>query len=172
VSPRSPGPLSFGCALVTQKAPPSAGEMGSVRPIDNAQEAWDSPRMRNYSMLWHRLPMRSAVAATLAVTGAVALAAVMSHPARASSSVAAKPSQACSPPRGPGDNQVHSTNVRAHGISCAEARSVMLRCNNKRLRCQVNSHSWRCRRGGSFGPLGYRVSCSSGYRWVKWAWID
>jgi hypothetical protein len=59
----------------------------------------------------------------------------------------AQASVSCRPPRGPGDNLVHSSNLRATGVSCAVARQVVLASTR--------------RPGQYFYVAGYRWSCVS-----------
>ena len=51
--------------------------------------------------------------------------------------------RACAPPRGPGDNAVHSRNLRVRGISCRVGRKVALACVRF-----TYGHSGRCSAGG------------------------
>jgi hypothetical protein len=56
----------------------------------------------------------------------------------------------CSPPRGPGDNLVHSSNLRASGVDCATARRVVLASTkgsghfSEGVPFDVGGYKWRC----------------------------
>jgi hypothetical protein len=56
----------------------------------------------------------------------------------------------CAPPRGPGDNGVHSTSLRVENISCSIGRAVALACTRF-----TYGHSGICR------STGYRWHCTS-----------
>lgn len=57
----------------------------------------------------------------------------------------------CEPPRGPGDNLVHSSNLRATGVGCGTARRVVL--------ASTEGSSGRFSEGTPFSVAGERWRC-------------
>jgi hypothetical protein len=81
----------------------------------------------------------------------------------------------CTPPRGPGDNQFHSANLRVENTSCAVGRRVALACTRYTYgtsgTCLVAGASWYCSSRQS-GGLGSSQRCSSGIRRMSIYWTD
>jgi hypothetical protein len=83
--------------------------------------------------------------------------------------------KSCRPPLGPGDNRVHSSNLRALNISCPVARKVALSCARftygKSGTCQAAGFRWACSSRRS-GPAGSTQRCVSGLRAMTIEWGD
>lgn len=82
----------------------------------------------------------------------------------------------CAPPRGPGDNLVHSGQVRVRHVSCPAARRLILACDRFSYghsgHCRAIGHRWYCTSHRA-GPLGSSEACSApGGRRVSWVWLD
>src|SRR4051812_30863399 len=62
------------------------------------------------------------------------------------SAEASFPARHCSPPRGPGDNLVHSANLQVRGVSCSQGRAVALSCNKyfTARHCTALGYRWWC----------------------------
>lgn len=81
----------------------------------------------------------------------------------------------CGPPRGPGDNLVHSEKLRAEGVGCDVARRVVLASTkgsghfSEGAPFVVAGRSWRC----YASPLpGSHQRCTSPGAVVSIVWID
>lgn len=59
----------------------------------------------------------------------------------------------CRPPRGPGDNLVHSSDLRARGVDCATAREVVL--------ASTKGPPARFSEGAPFDAAGFRWRCTA-----------
>jgi hypothetical protein len=111
--------------------------------------------------------------ATTTAAALVALAAIAALATTASLAAAT----ACKPPRGPGDNLVHSTHLRAYRVSCHIARVVVLRSTRHRAWFEgtegfyVAGRRWVCH-STALDPVGFREHCRSGYRRVSIRWLD
>lgn len=83
--------------------------------------------------------------------------------------------RACAPPEGPGDNAVHSGDVHAHGVSCGDARRLMIVCDRYSYGhagdCAAVGRRWYCT-SRSTGGTGSTEKCTSGRRIVRWIWLD
>jgi len=115
---------------------------------------------------------RGAIARFVLIAAVVAGLAVAGSPAWASGAQA----HSCAPPRGPGDNLVHSGHVRATRVSCPAARKLMIRCDRFSYghsgSCAALHRSWHCTSRAS-GGLGSTEKCTSrGGRIVSWIWLD
>jgi len=66
---------------------------------------------------------------------------------------------ACTPPRGPGDNQVHGHQMRVSHTSCAVGRRVII-CGLHGS-CRVGGDLWHCRQSGAVGRGGIHERCSA-----------
>ena len=81
----------------------------------------------------------------------------------------------CRPPRGPGDKNVHSTDLVIHGISCATGRTVALSCwlysYGHSGPCTAARRRWRCT---STNPGGSRSEeqCYAGRKSLTIVWTD
>jgi hypothetical protein len=83
----------------------------------------------------------------------------------------ARANQSCSPPRGPGDNLVHSTNLRAKRTSCRIARRVVLVSTaHPDQGFSVSGHEWTCR--STPFPDSHERCSSDHHRLVTIIWID
>jgi hypothetical protein len=81
----------------------------------------------------------------------------------------------CAPPRGPGDNAVHSTNLRVTNITCAAGRAVALACRRftygRSGSCAAAGSQWRCT---STSPPGSESAerCLGGRKSMRIRWLD
>ncbi len=110
----------------------------------------------------------------IALISLSAIAVVEATPAVATPRAAA--AAKCAPPRGPGDNLIHSANVRTRHVGCAAARKVMLRCDRFSYghsgHCRAVGRRWYCT-SRSLGPLESNEKCTaSGRRSISWVWLD
>src|SRR5689334_620411 len=85
----------------------------------------------------------------------------------------ASAARACAPPRGPGDNFVHSSGLRVKGVSCATGRRVVLSCARftygRSGSCAAAHRKWYCT---STRPPGSesRQRCVSGSKVIRILW--
>jgi hypothetical protein len=82
----------------------------------------------------------------------------------------------CAPPRGPGDNLVHSGDVRARNVNCRRAGRVIIGCARFSFgasgTCRAVGYRWLCT---SRRPTTGTISpekCVAGGRTVSWVWLD
>lgn len=116
--------------------------------------------------------------AIVALAGAIA-AATLGTSSYAPADVASKPVAAvatnCAPPRGPGDNLVHSANLRVKGMTCSQGRVVALRCTANTYghsgTCAAAGYVWRCT-SYKQGALGSHQRCVAGPRIMSIDWLD
>jgi hypothetical protein len=81
-------------------------------------------------------------------------------------------SSKCPTFRGPGDPAVHSGDFYVTNVSCSAAKPVVERCRTDGTPCRVARETWRCRRTGRFGPLGFKERCASGVKSTRITWFD
>lgn len=81
----------------------------------------------------------------------------------------------CAPPRGPNDRNVHSTPLLVHGLDCAAARGLALRCARfsygRSGRCAASGKRWFCssvRRPGSASD----ETCAFRRKSISITWTD
>jgi hypothetical protein len=83
--------------------------------------------------------------------------------------------KACAPPRGPGDNQVHSHGLRTHHLRCSRGRRVALSCTRFTFghagHCSAIGRRWYCTSRRE-GPLGSYQRCASGRSTMSIHWDD
>jgi hypothetical protein len=83
--------------------------------------------------------------------------------------------QRCAPPRGPGDDEQHSINLRVENIDCTAGRKVALACTRFTYGhsgiCSAVGHRWRCT---STHPPGLESaqSCVAGRMSMRILWTD
>ena len=89
----------------------------------------------------------------------------------------------CSPPRGPGDDLVHSGHIRANNVTCQTTRKVMLACDRFSYghsgNCRAVGFRWRCTSkpiGGLAHKHTHTETCThtltGGARSIAWIWLD
>jgi hypothetical protein len=102
--------------------------------------------------------------AVVAVIGAYA-------PAPAKSAAA----RACAPPRGPGDNLVHSKNLHVKNITCKVGRTVALACTRFTYghagTCAAAGRRWHCTSTKPAGSESFQ-QCKVGRREMSILWLD
>jgi hypothetical protein len=81
----------------------------------------------------------------------------------------------CAPPHGPGDNLIHSANLRVKGINCAQGRAVALRCDGFSYghygHCNAVGIRWYCTSYAREGTSSHE-RCSAGFRIMAIDWLD
>jgi hypothetical protein len=83
--------------------------------------------------------------------------------------------QRCASPRGPGDQAIHSTDLRVTSITCAVGRKVALTCHRFSYghsgTCSAAGYRWRCT---STKPPGSKSAekCLSSRRSMSITWTD
>lgn len=94
-------------------------------------------------------------------------------PARRATSAA---SARCAPPRGPGDHQIHTRDVRARNIDCRRAQRVIIGCARfsygHRGTCRVVGDRWFCTSRRPLRGIMSPESCVGGRSAVSWVWLD
>jgi hypothetical protein len=83
--------------------------------------------------------------------------------------------ESCAPPRGPGDRQVHSANLRVTRIGCDAGRRVVLSCvrwtYGRSGTCMSAGVRWVCSSERATGPES-RQRCRSNSGTVSIRWLD
>ena len=85
-------------------------------------------------------------------------------------------SKACRPPKGPGDNLVHSFNLRASGVGCKLARQVVLASTkgsghySEAVPFNVGGYKWRCH--ATAFPESHQSCNASPHKRVTIIWGD
>jgi hypothetical protein len=108
----------------------------------------------------------------LALVVVVGLAVAWGTTATAGATSAA---QRCASPRGPGDQAIHSTDLRVTSITCAVGRKVALTCHRFSYghsgTCSAAGYRWRCT---STKPPGSKSAekCLSSRRSMSITWTD
>jgi len=107
----------------------------------------------------------------LAVTAVIVVAAIFG-----SGFGRAAENTSCAPPRGPGDNLVHSSGLRVANLSCSVGRAVALACirftEGHAGVCAAAGYRWRCTSTkANAGPESVQ-RCVSGSRSMRILWLD